>query len=72
MEKIIWRDLFMALVNRTESKQLNVTHEELVRASNTENAAVFDKGKITIMADQLDKVHEVEWPDRSEVDVFYK
>jgi len=65
MKEINWRDMFMALVIRTESKQLNVTRQELERASNTDNAAVFDNGKITIMAGGL------KWPeDESRIDII--
>ena len=50
-----WRDAFMALVNRTESKELNITSQELEKASKTDNSMLIDskKGKYKIMAGQL-------------------
>jgi Holliday junction resolvase RusA-like endonuclease len=50
-----WRDAFMALVNRTESKELNITSRELEKARKTDNSMLIDskKGKYKIMAGQL-------------------
>lgn len=53
MEKDFWRNAFMALVNRTQSKQLSVTPEELDKASLTDNSMMIINGRYTIMAGPL-------------------
>lgn len=53
MDKDFWRNAFMALVNRTQSKQLSVTPEELYKASLTDNSMMIINGKHTIMAGPL-------------------
>jgi len=55
MSEFNWRDAFMALVNRTESKELNITSKELEVARKTDNSMLIDskKGKYKIMAGQL-------------------
>ena len=61
MADLNWRDMFMALVNRTASGQLSVTQEELDKADKTGNSMVVDNGKITIFA-------EGRWPDEKRID----
>lgn len=53
MEKDFWRNACMAYVNRTKSKQLSVTQEELDKASLTDNSMMIINGKYTIMAGPL-------------------
>ena len=53
MSEFNWRDAFIALVNRTESKKLNITSKELERAHKTDNSMLIENGKYKIMAGQL-------------------
>ena len=50
MSTFTWRDAFIALVNRTASKRLTITHDELARARNTNNGMIIDNGKFTVQA----------------------
>ena len=50
MSAFTWRDAFIAMVNRTSSKRLTVTDEELARARETNNGMEIDNGKYTIQA----------------------
>ena len=48
-----WRDGFIALANRTKSKQLTITDEELINARSTNNGMIIDNGKWTIIAGEF-------------------
>lgn len=48
-----WRDAFMALVNRTSSKRLTITEEELARAHETNNGMIIDNGKWSVLAGEF-------------------
>lgn len=50
MSTFTWRDAFIAMVNRTNSKRLTVTDEELARARATNNGMIIDNGKFTVQA----------------------
>jgi len=53
MSEFNWRDACMALVNRTKSKELNITSRELEKARKTDNSMLIENGKYKIMAGQL-------------------
>ena len=53
MSTFTWRDAFIALVNRTSSKRLTITEEELSRARRTNNGMIIDNGKWSILAGEF-------------------
>lgn len=53
MSTFTWRDAFIAMVNRTSSKRLTVTDEELARARETNNGMIIDNGKWSVLAGEF-------------------
>ena len=53
MNEFNWRDAFMALVDRTQSKRLTITSEALQKAKKTNNGMIIEDGKYTIIAGEF-------------------
>jgi len=70
MTKSKWRDIAMALINRVSAGEVHITADEITKAQVTDNAMIIDNGKIIIQAKGLKK--PIDWPDKSEVDVYYQ